>query len=138
MDRTGPVPCFAVAAALSLGPLDLTPSTRSLAGGGGQAVQDLLQQLTMLAQRGPGFLTEAPQILVHKAQPVGHGVDLRRKRVPKLLLQLLDAALKLLQRGHVGRIARRALKLALPRPQAGQDLRLVLQRRAVMLCGVAS
>src|SRR5262245_26066470 len=84
------------------------------AGVGRQAAHDLLQQFAV-ALLG---LADGPGVLVHEAEPVGHGVYLRRKRVPHVLFQLLDAALKLLNRGHVGRIARPALNRALPRPTA--------------------
>jgi hypothetical protein len=82
----------------------------SAAGVGGQAAHDLLQQLAV-TRLG---LADSPGVLVHEAEPIGHGVDLRRKRVPHLFFQQLDAALKLLNRGHVGRIARPAPNRVLP------------------------
>lgn len=89
-------------------------SLAGAAGVGRQAAHDLLQQFAV-ALLG---LADGPGVLVHEAEPAGHGVYLRRKRVPHVLFQLLDAALKLLNRGHVGRIARPALNRALPRPTA--------------------
>lgn len=100
-------------------------------GSRGQAAQDLrelfalmLQQFAVMRQHLAVALlglADGLRVRVHQAQPVGHGIDLRRERVADLLLQLLEAALQLLNRGHGGRIAAATRKMTPPGPRIRQS-----------------